>query len=73
MEVQDESRSGKQWKEVFADASVFGLRAIFRGQGAGMTKAILRLTLFHEGRHLLEEAFRQYNRTGFLRYERSPL
>jgi hypothetical protein len=48
-------------KEMVADASTFGLRGVFRGQGLGIAKAILSLTLFHEGRIWCTEAFRKYN------------
>merc|ERR1711934_375512 len=37
-------------KEMFSDMAQFGLRGIFRGQGIGIAKAIVSLTLFHEGR-----------------------
>ena len=37
-------------KELGADMAKFGLSGIFRGQGIGIAKAIVSLTLFHEGR-----------------------
>eukprot|EP00529_Nitzschia_sp_RCC80_P029189 CAMPEP_0113486332 /NCGR_PEP_ID=MMETSP0014_2-20120614/24942_1 /TAXON_ID=2857 /ORGANISM="Nitzschia sp." /LENGTH=323 /DNA_ID=CAMNT_0000380001 /DNA_START=83 /DNA_END=1054 /DNA_ORIENTATION=+ /assembly_acc=CAM_ASM_000159 len=48
-------------KEVIHDSSKFGLRGVFRGQGIGIVKAIISLTLFHEGRMFLQDAFKQYN------------
>jgi hypothetical protein len=48
-------------KEMLTDMSAFGLRGIFRGQGIGIAKAIISLSLFHEGRHFLQDSFRQYN------------
>merc|ERR1711871_1810550 len=37
-------------QELGADMAKFGLSGIFRGQGIGIAKAIVSLTLFHEGR-----------------------
>merc|ERR1719326_1823985 len=37
-------------REIGADMAKFGLSGIFRGQGIGIFKAIVSLTLFHEGR-----------------------
>merc|ERR1711988_2080410 len=37
-------------KEMTTDMAKFGLSGIFRGQGIGIAKAIVSLTLFHEGR-----------------------
>ena len=48
-------------KEMLTDMSAFGLRGIFRGQGIGIAKAIISLSLFHEGRHFMQDSFRQYN------------
>jgi hypothetical protein len=48
-------------KEVIQDSTQFGLRGIFRGQGIGIAKAIISLSLFHEGRHFLQDAFKSYN------------
>jgi hypothetical protein len=48
-------------KELWTDMAAFGLRGIFRGQGIGIAKAVLSLSLFHEGRIFLQESFRQYN------------
>lgn len=48
-------------KEMGRDMSQFGLRGVFRGQGIGIAKAIVSLTLFHEGRQLLQRGFVDYN------------
>lgn len=48
-------------KEMIQDSAQFGLRGIFRGQGIGIFKAVISLTLFHEGRHFMQDAFKQYN------------
>lgn len=53
-------------KEVVADSAKFGLRGVFRGQGIGIFKAVISLTLFHEGRLSLQDAFKSYNvRNGY--------
>eukprot|EP00934_Nitzschia_sp_Nitz4_P000430 Nitzschia sp. Nitz4//scaffold25_size161228//80791//81741//NITZ4_002432-RA/size161228-processed-gene-0.187-mRNA-1//-1//CDS//3329544592//430//frame0 len=58
-------------KEVMQDSAQFGLRGLFRGQGIGIFKAIISLSLFHEGRHFLQDAFKNYNiRNGY--YDPSP-
>mmetsp|Transcript_5279 Transcript_5279/g.7461 ORF Transcript_5279/g.7461 Transcript_5279/m.7461 type:complete len:312 (+) Transcript_5279:120-1055(+) len=65
--MQTSSISGKSIgvieaiKEVGRDSAKFGLRGVFRGQGIGIAKAIISLTLFHEGRMFLQDAFKQYN------------
>ena len=46
-----------------ADMSKFGLAGVFRGQGIGIAKAIVSLTLFHEGRMFLARQFKSYNET----------
>lgn len=48
-------------KEVITDSKEFGLRGIFRGQGIGIAKAVLSLTMFHQGRIFLTESFKEYN------------
>jgi len=48
-------------KEMVADMTSFGLRGIFRGQGIGILKAIVSLTMFHEGRIWLTQAFKDRN------------
>jgi len=48
-------------REVIRDSAQFGLRGIFRGQGIGIMKAVISLTLFHEGRMFLQDAFKQRN------------
>lgn len=53
-------------KEVARDSAKFGLRGVFRGQGIGIAKAIISLSLFHEGRLWMQDAFRAYNvRNGY--------
>ena len=37
-------------KEIGKDTKKFGMKCIFRGQCLGMAKAIVSLSLFHEGR-----------------------
>jgi hypothetical protein len=52
-------------RELSADMAKFGLSGIFRGQGIGIFKAIISLTLFHEGRLFITRQFKAYNiRTG---------
>lgn len=48
-------------KEVVADSREFGLRGVFRGQGIGIAKAVLSLTMFHQGRIELTEFFKRRN------------
>jgi len=48
--------------EVIHDSRKFGLRGIFRGQGIGIAKAVISLTMFHEGRIFLTEQFAERNR-----------
>lgn len=52
---------GKAIKEVALDSKQFGLRGMFRGQGIGILKAIISLTMFHQGRIYLTDAFRERN------------
>lgn len=65
--MQTNSISGKSIgtmeavKEVVTDSKAFGLRGVFRGQGIGIAKAVLSLTLFHEGRIWCMGAFKGYN------------
>ena len=40
--------------ELIIDSKKFGLRGVFRGQGIGIGKAVVSLTLFHEGRMFCE-------------------
>lgn len=54
-------------KEVARDSAQFGMRGVFRGQGIGIVKAVISLTLFHEGRMFLQDAFKDYNiRNGYV-------
>jgi len=48
-------------KEMAADMAKFGLRGVFRGQGIGIAKAIVSLTLFHEGRIFLTGKLKERN------------
>ena len=48
-------------KEIITDSKTYGLRGIFRGQGVGTVKAIISLTLFHQGRIYLTEMFKTQN------------
>ena len=65
--MQTNSISGKSIpvtsaiKEMAQDMAHFGIKGIFRGQGIGMAKAIVSLTLFHEGRMFLARQFKNYN------------
>lgn len=47
-------------KELVKDSKEFGLRGMFRGQGIGITKAIISLTLFHEGRMFTEGIIKKF-------------
>lgn len=54
-------------KEMVQDSKQFGMRGVFRGQGIGIAKAIVSLTLFHEGRLFLQDSFKSYNvRNGYV-------
>ena len=48
-------------KEIGKDTKKFGMKGIFRGQGLGMAKAIVSLSLFHEGRLFLTKETKIYN------------
>jgi hypothetical protein len=48
-------------KEMGSDMAKFGLAGVFRGQGIGIAKAIVSLTLFHEGRIFLTNKFKVHN------------
>jgi hypothetical protein len=48
-------------KEMGRDMAQYGLRGVFRGQGIGIAKAIVSLSLFHEGRMFLARQFRESN------------
>merc|ERR1712070_1200817 len=48
-------------REMGADMAKFGLSGIFRGQGIGIAKAIVSLTLFHEGRIFITKQFKSHN------------
>jgi len=48
--------------EIAMDMRTNGLSGIFRGQGIGIAKAIVSLTLFHEGRLFLARQFKERNK-----------
>jgi len=52
---------GEAVKEVASDMAKFGMRGIFRGQGIGIAKAIVSLSLFHEGRIFCTDQLKNYN------------
>ena len=52
---------GEAVAEFFKDSKSFGLRGLFRGQGIGICKAIISLTLFHEGRMWCTDAWKDHN------------
>jgi hypothetical protein len=53
--------------EMGRDMSEFGMRGVFRGQGIGIAKAVLSLTMFHEARIFLMESFKARNeRLGYV-------
>lgn len=65
--MQTSSMSGKSisvldaCKELSKDMAQNGMRGIFRGQGLGLAKAIVSLSLFHEGRLFLTRQTKSYN------------
>lgn len=48
-------------KEMARDMAKFGIRGVFRGQGIGIAKAVISLTLFHEGRMWCQDQFKASN------------
>ena len=50
-------------KELALDMKQFGMKGIFRGQWLGLVKAIVSLSLFHEGRLFLTNRMKIYNGT----------
>jgi hypothetical protein len=48
-------------KELALDMKKFGISGVFRGQGVGIVKAIVSLSLFHEGRLFCADSFKHYN------------
>jgi hypothetical protein len=48
-------------KEVVTDSKTYGLRGMFRGQGIGIAKAIVSLTMFHQGRIFCTDYLKQRN------------
>lgn len=47
--------------EIYKDTLKYGVPGFFRGQGVGIIRAILSLSIFHEGRMLIEDQFRSNN------------
>jgi len=47
--------------EMGGDMAKFGLSGVFRGQGIGIAKAVVSLTLFHEGRMWIAAKFKESN------------
>lgn len=56
-------------KEVVSDSSQFVLKGIFRGQCVGVAKAIVSLTMFHQGRIFLIDYFKKRNKKLGLKYK----
>jgi hypothetical protein len=52
---------GAAVKEMVNDSKQFGLRGVFRGNGIGIAKAVLSLSLFHEGRIWCTKGWKAYN------------
>lgn len=52
--------------EVVNDSKKYGLRGLFRGQGIGIFKAVISLSLFHEGRIWCTDGFKSYNKNNGL-------
>ena len=48
-------------KEVVDDSKKFGVRGFFRGQGIGIAKAVISLTMFHEGRIFMTSYYKNKN------------
>eukprot|EP01052_Picozoa_sp_SAG31_P021828 SAG31_NODE_1707_length_7484_cov_8.798104_3_plen_179_part_00 len=48
-------------KELGNDMKEFGMRGAFRGQGIGIAKAVLSLTMFHEARIMIENLLKARN------------
>merc|ERR1712039_424916 len=48
--------------EVIRDSKEFGVRGIFRGQGIGIAKAVISLSMFHQGRIWCMDWFKDRNK-----------
>ena len=48
--------------ELVKDTKENGLRGMFRGQGIGIAKAVISLTMFHQGRIFCMDWFKQSNK-----------
>lgn len=53
-------------KELFSDSKNFGLKGAFRGQGIGMIKANISLSLFHEGRMFSQKMIKKFSQNGLI-------
>jgi len=49
-------------QEVVRDSREFGLRGVFRGQGIGICKAVISLSMFHQGRIWCMDYFKDRNK-----------
>jgi len=49
-------------QEVVRDSREFGLRGVFRGQGIGIAKAVISLSMFHQGRIWCMDFFKDRNK-----------
>jgi hypothetical protein len=53
--------------EIALDSKTYGLRGIFRGQGIGVCKAVVSLSLFHEGRMFCQrQAVKHNQKNGYI-------
>lgn len=57
----DRVRVSSALRELAMDSKAFGLRGLLRGNGLGIVKGIVSLSLFHEGRLAFEDGFRYWN------------
>ena len=48
--------------ELIKDTKENGLRGMFRGQGIGIAKAVISLTMFHQGRIFCMDWFKESNK-----------
>lgn len=53
---------GTSHTKLVTDASKFGMRGAFRGNGLGIMKATISLSLFHEGRMFCTDLFKSHNK-----------
>ena len=48
-------------KVIIEDTRKFGLKGLLRGQGIGVVKGVVALTVFQESRILYQNSFKNYN------------